>query len=275
MVIKAYFDGGGNKPHETRILSLVGLAAPDSLWPMFEEAWGVVLKQHGLRWWHSSDAMSADARIKREFLLRTDALWNPVLANAAFQDLHAVIKRFWHEYSRQAIQWYTCCVDLTAYNEAKQRNPLLRSVDAIAINECLGSLVVEADAALLYFDRNEGFRKEVEQIWMKDRKKPFVKWARQVKCIEAVNSRETRPVQAADLLAWKAAVQDTPSMTPGIWRLPGWTLAYYGISEIENAYTPQRERERAERIRANRRRTRETHLLAQIEAQERERPARA
>jgi hypothetical protein len=267
VVIKAYYDGA-NKSHEPGYLTLAGLAASESLWPEFEAKWGSVLDRHGLKWWHTTDAMNTHPGARRDFLKSETDTWDLSMALRAMDDLHAVIGRFWEERWQQGFQLFTCSIDLAAYREALRRNKFLRSAEAICVNKCVGTLKMDTDkTALLYFDRGEAFMKEVEQVWRRDLKKPKLRWPQRFKCIAPLDSRDSRPIQAADLLAWKVNLNCRLATEKGVSFTNLWNRvhAYYGLEEIEERYTAETERKRAEGIRRAGRKTRETGLLEEEE----------
>jgi hypothetical protein len=271
IVLRAYYDGG-NKSHERGHMTLAGLAAPEGVWPDFETEWGRALDAYGLRWWHTTDAMSP--RGKREFLKPEKAGWNMARAEEAKASLNAVITRSLQGLWRQGFQILTCTINLDDYRIARDRNWFLRTAEAICVSDCAGHLLLDEDGlGHLYFDQGERFLKEAQQIWTKDLRKPHVQWTKQIVGISPRDSRRIYPLQAADLLAWESnraanvATERGAARAVGLW---GLTHIYYDLEEIEAHYTIASERERAEGIRRARRRTREARVLEAIERAERE-----
>src|SRR5262245_18518764 len=179
--------------------------------PSFEAGWRTILSAHGLQWWHTTDALAKarrDFRGRRDFLIDPSAPWDLSAAERAKAELHAFVGDFWEQHWPKGFQLFSCSVDLEAYRRARDEDPLLRSAEAVCVDWCVSTLKLDHDrAAVLYFDQTEDFMKEAEQVWRKDRNKPHVRWAREVKDILPVNSRKELPVQAADLQAW--TVNDT------------------------------------------------------------------
>jgi hypothetical protein len=252
-VLKAHFDGS-HQPWDGGLLTLAGLAASEVLWPDFDASWLDMLGRHGLKWWHSADAMSLRSD---EFLRVGAARWDRLRAEAAFGALSELITDFWkapliRDVRRQkGPQIVTCAVDLEGYRAARQRKPWLRSAEAICVHVCVGSLVIQREDDVpiaLYFDRGERFMKEVEQVWRKDQKRPELIWPRQVGTIEPLDWQRSYALQAADLLAWSTNRQCRvagegawgASFFQGLNRIH----AFHGQAEIKAEYTREGERER-------------------------------
>ena len=251
-MLRVYYDGSID--HEGGSLTLAGLGASDALWPQFEAGWAEALDHHGLKWWHSTDAMS----LRVEAFLQVGAVgWDHVRATAALQDLSGLITDFWKAElikdlrEQDGPQILTCTVDLEGYRAARQQNPWLRSAEAICVNVCVGGLVIQRPGDVpmaLYFDQGERFMKEIEQVWRKDRKKPELVWPRQVRTIRTSDWKQSYALQAADLLAWstnrqcRLAGEDDPGAA--FFRGLNRVHAFYGQAEIEAEYPPERERER-------------------------------
>ena len=100
---------------------------------------------------------------------------------------------------------YSATVILSEYRRAKAEFPDLMPAYALCVDGCVGNLVIPAEAdvpALLYFDQNERFKRQVYGVWQKRRTMLFSgDWSRQIKDILPTNG-EKCATQAADLFAW-------------------------------------------------------------------------
>ena len=270
IVLKAFADGS-NKSHEAGHLTLACIAAPEDVWPGFESAWAAVLQRHGLKWWHTTDAMSLKGR--RDFLRDNAASWDMIKARASNRDLEEVVDEALVQHAGSGFQVLTCTVYLDDYQIARERNWFLRTAEAICVNGAIGSLLLDPrdGSGMVYFDRGEKFLKEIHQVWVRDLKKARVDWPNQIKVITHLDAKESYPLQAADLVAWNLS----HSLDPGghtATRLTGFggrTVIYYDLEEIETRYPLDKERARAEGIRKAGRKTHETRVLEAIEQAER------
>jgi hypothetical protein len=144
----------------------------------------------GLRFWHTKEThrLLTSAVFSRAATTLLDVIW-------AFKEAPIV--------------GYSVTVLLEDYRRAKAVIPDLRSPEALCVLGCVGNLVIPnlADLpVLLYFDRGEKFMKEIEPVWIA-RKKRFAQactrdWSGQIKSIQIDDFEASRPLQAADLLAW-------------------------------------------------------------------------
>jgi hypothetical protein len=265
-MLQAYYDGSGkSKSEATQLLTLAGVAAPEHLWPHFAALWGEVLDRHHLDAWHTAEAMSGKHRRRGFVKPPWRDQWDSGRASAAMAELRALIFRFVSEHWPVNFQMRVCTVNMEDYRAAKEQNPFLRPAEAICVNACVGDLELpgpEVDRIQLYFDSGEDFMKQVEQVWMKDRKKPHIRWANQITLIK-MSSAESAAIQAADLLAWEFTQKWRGITEPEGVRVRLWntSISYYDREAIEKRYTPERERARAERIRRAGRRTPETRRL--------------
>lgn len=265
MSLQAYYDGSG-KSGGSRFITLAGIAAPEELWPHFNAQWAEVLARHQLIWWHTSAAMNGSPQRAKFVKPAWRNGWNKAKATAARIELFNVILSFHWEEWKNAFQIRTCTVNMEDYRTARSDNRWLRPPEAICVNTCVGLLKLHrADAPLrLCFDRNEEFMKQIEQVWTKDRKKPNVRWAHQIKEITPGTSETTVGLQAADLVAWEvnrawSITTEVPLLLP----LNGIVCRYYNREEIDRVYPSNRERKRKSGMDRAGRKTSETHRLVE------------
>jgi hypothetical protein len=185
VALRGYFDGSGSNEIPHRAITLAGLSAAEKVWPQFERAWGLALDDLGLKIWHTADL--------RYYM--TDAAFF-----RATDKLGAVIAEF-----REApMVSYRATVLLDDYRRAKAEFPSLMPPEALCVDGCIGNLVFPTDddmPAILYFDRDEKFRRQIEHAWRQRRKMFDRDWSRQIEDILSTDSSR-RGIQAADLLAW-------------------------------------------------------------------------
>jgi hypothetical protein len=277
VVMKSYNDGAGKSHHVWGHMTLASLSAPDAVWPEFETAWRDTLDIFGLRWWHTTDAMSPDG--PRDFLKPEKTAWDMDIAERARVALSKLTHDSLGRLYRRGFQIITCTISLPDYWLARDRNWFLRNAEAICVNDCLGYIFLDDDGlGEIYFDHGEAFMKEVEQVWTKDRTKSGDRWAKQIAHIGKADTHQVCALQAADLLAWELnrAANTAPEVDPAysgakrVIGLFGRTHTYYDLEEIEKEYPLAKERDRAERIVKARRNTREARLLKLIQRSNRD-----
>jgi len=99
---------------------------------------------------------------------------------------------------------YRATVLLEGYRRARAEFPSLMPAEALCVDGCIGNLVFPTEddiPAILYFDRGEQFKGQIEHVWRQRRKMFDRDWSRQVEDILPTDSSR-RGIQAADLLAW-------------------------------------------------------------------------
>lgn len=186
-MIHAYYDGSADETG-TEFITLGGLSASKSTWPLIEEAWRVELAQLDIEEWHSSKERARWGRQN--------------FAHAAHRLFH-VLGRF-----RDArVFSYAVTVVLADYRQAKSEGAALDTPEKICVNWAFSTLVVPPADGLpivLYFDRGEQFMKGIMRIWERARRGGRrYGWPGDVEEILPA-SRRRHAIQAADLISWSA-----------------------------------------------------------------------
>ncbi len=194
MAFQAYYDGSGKS--DLPATTLTGVAAPEALWQEFEPLWVKALDRNLVpdRDFHMSDLMGRHGKFKD---------WTDCQCEALLTDVFNVFGHF-----RCAdLTAYSCTVFLDAHAQAMKLIPRLRSPARICVDYCIGSLQLskeelasEPRPILLYFDRNEEFRRTINNVWLKYKKRKNG-WPSQVRDI-CTADRSDYPIQAADMLGW-------------------------------------------------------------------------
>lgn len=262
IVLEAYFDGCGQS-HDSDLLTLAGLAAPESVWPRFEAKWQEVLTRNHLLYWHTSDAMSMRNLDFVEPAWR--ARWTIQDSIRAKNELLELIFASIRTESINGFQVRSCTVNMADYSAVRSNNKWLRNSEAICVNVVCGGLMLDPSSVSVHlvFDANERFMHEINQVWVKDKNKPEIRWAQQVDAIIHGKSRKTYALQAADLIAW----EDTRNCRRHVLfahasaAIRSKVFVYYDLAKIEGEYTVEREKKRAEGLARAGRITRETRLL--------------
>jgi len=99
---------------------------------------------------------------------------------------------------------YRSTVLLEDYRRARAEFPLMMPAEALCVDGCIGNLVFPTEddiPAIIYFDRGEPFRAQIEDVRRQRRKLLDRDWSRQIKDILPTDWTE-RGIQAADLFAW-------------------------------------------------------------------------
>jgi hypothetical protein len=208
VAIKAYYDSSGkiDNPNE-RFLVLAGFAAPDSVWPQFESAWGDVLKEYGVCWFHMSELMALQGLFSRE------KGWDEGRRRAFILGLMNV----WGKFVGERLQAYSCCLVLEDYRRISGENPSLEKKKAeevclkCCVDCCVGGLQITHEdfdvprPISLYFDRGEPFLHRIDRVWRSTEGQKAQRnrygWPYQVASITVADWRDVYPLQAADLLA--------------------------------------------------------------------------
>jgi hypothetical protein len=245
----AYYDGSGNA-HDSPFISLAAVAAPAELWPRFDALWREALNEHHLKSWHTADAMQGKPKHALFVEPQYRETWNGQKAQTAFDELNALVSRFLGLEHQNGFQIRTCTVNMADYRAVKSENPSLRPAEAICVNSCAGSLDipnVETKMVLL-FDKNERFRRQMEQVWLHGKKDPRAGWPRQVEKIDYA-PRGACALQAADLIAWhRNRIWSKLPGEPKRFSLGGFAWRYFDRPVIEEEYPLDRE-QRAESLR--------------------------
>lgn len=234
--------------------TLARIAAPEELWPQFEEEWRTILEENDLLCWHTSDAMSPESKRWFVRLERRDS-WTIDDSERVRTELGQLIYRFLVYDLSSCFQVGSCTVNMRDYQIAKENNSYLRPAEAICVDALCGPSNLRlhrADAKIiLYFDRNEEFMKTVYPIWEKDRTKRNpdgsfkVSWTGQVEQILGLTATEnTFALQAADLIAWEDGhawqeVSEPMTMPEIIGRK---RRIYCDLALIEKEFTVDREK---------------------------------
>jgi hypothetical protein len=246
----AYYDASG-KAGDSDFITLAGIAAPEGQWSLFNALWYEALKKHRLTWWHTAEAMQGKPN-KAEFVEpEYRDSWNEEKAQAAFDDLNRLVFTFLSDHYKDGFQICTSTVNMADYRAAKAANRSLRPAEAICVNTCVGGLALPelGTSILLYFDANEEFRKQMEQVWLHGKKKPGAGWPHQVREIKPATARTDYAVQAADLIAWhRNRIWNRHPGEPKRFSMGGFTWRYFDQLAIEEEYPPERE-QRTETLR--------------------------
>ena len=185
MALRGYFDGSGSNEAPHHAITLAGLSASEKVWPEFERAWGLALVDLGLKVW------------------RTSALRH-YMTDAGFYRAAGRLGAVIAEFREAPMVSYRTTVLLEDYRRAKAEFPSLMPPEALCIDGCIGNLVFPTEddiPAILYFDRDEQFKGQIEHVWRQRRRMFDRDWSRQIEDILPTDSSR-RGIQAADLLAW-------------------------------------------------------------------------
>ncbi len=209
MAFKAYYDGSGKS--DLPAITLTGVAAPKVLWQNFEPLWVKALDRNLVpdRDFHMPDLMGRHGKFID---------WTDSQREALLTDLFNVFGHF----RCLDLTAYSCTVFLDAHRQAMKLIPQLRRPARICVDYCVGTLQLNMEESnseqrpiLLYFDRSEEFRRTINNIWLRHKKRKNG-WASQVRGIFTVD-RSDYPIQAADMLGWiinKARMQTARNGRP-------------------------------------------------------------
>jgi len=146
-----------------------------------------------------SDAMSLKGHFSRA------RGWNEEKVNRLVVDLLKVMS----DHNNHGFQFRSCTALRDDYERAKREYPTLRPIEAICVNYCVGGLAVPKDhEVMLYFDRGEPFMKQINRVWLRQRRLRKPGWAQQTRNIIPVDSG-TYAIQAADFIAWSVNREQT------------------------------------------------------------------
>jgi hypothetical protein len=184
-VLKGFFDSSGRNEPQHRTITLAGLSASETVWPDFDRVWIDAVRGLGLKRWRTStmhDIMTADA-----FYDAVDKLLDVI---SDFRDRPMVS--------------YRSTVILADYRRARVEFPTLMTAEALCVDGCIGNLVFPTEEdfpAIIYFDRDEPFKSQIEGVWRQRRKMFDRDWSRQIDDI-LPSHWDKCGIQAADLFAW-------------------------------------------------------------------------
>lgn len=243
MAINLYCDGSKKK----RLRTLAGVAAPEDLWPRFEEGWKALLDKHHLLYWHTADAMSPHEPYRNFVQPEWRPEWTLQHSQKAKEELENFLLVFLREEADRGFQVRTCIVDLHGYRKVKEGSFYLRPLEAICVNSTCAVYLVPDHAELqIIFDENEKFLTQIKRVWDDDCRKSKVKWARQVTGITHARSEDVLPIQASDLIAWNDTQRSlkNPVFAKAIAVFQGRAFSYYDRDRVEGEYPPEREKDR-------------------------------
>jgi hypothetical protein len=213
-MIKAYYDGSGKSDNpKCRAITLAGLAASESVWQKFEIEWGKVLKEYGIKWVHMTDLMSFGHEFSRRYG------WDEIKRSQLIRELLGVLGklRFIEGAALGSnLMASTCTVLMEDYRRALKEIPKLRIPEAICVRFCANMIPYDIDVdnggnrpkLIMIFDQNEDFLHTIDKNWRKPKKKADAGWPKQIECICKVNSKDIKPLQAADFFAWLVNKKD-------------------------------------------------------------------
>ena len=185
VAIRGFFDGSGKSELHYKAITLAGISASEAVWPEFEQAWLDAVRGLGYKRWRTS---TMHGMMTREAFCRAVGVLLDLLAS--FRDRPMVS--------------YRSTVILDDYRRAKAEIPDLMRAEALCIDGCIGNLVfptLEDVPAIIYFDRGEPFKSQIETIWRKRRQMFEHDWSRQIEDILETHW-DRCGIQAADLFAW-------------------------------------------------------------------------
>ena len=179
VILKSYFDGSGKSAdRQCRFLTLVGYAAPPTVWPAFEAKWEDLLKKYHVKSFHTNEEQCCG---------------NPLLV-AELLDAIEKARHF-------GMRTVGAILDLEAHRKLSLEYPL-PAPGRICAEHCINELLQQADSISCFFDRGEEFFKEVNRYWERDDiTEPWPQLLR-VHELGQVRQGDFPGIQAADLLAW-------------------------------------------------------------------------
>ena len=184
-MLKGFFDSSGSNEPQHRAVTLAGLSASEAVWPDFDLAWIEAVQRLGLKRWRTS-TMHA--------IMTTEAFYEAV------DKLLDVISDF----RERPMVSYRATVILADYRRARAEFPALMQAEALCVDGCIGNLVFPTEEdipAVIYFDRDEPFKSQIEGVWRKRCKMYDRDWSRQIADILPTHWDKCG-IQAADLFAW-------------------------------------------------------------------------
>jgi hypothetical protein len=232
VVIKAYFDGSGQHRAQQRgatsatagtgqsdakALTLGGFSGSEEAWADFLRRWHHVLQENEISHWHTTDAMRCAGYYSKV------PGWTAIRAVAVFDSLLRVITACgdYRLSADQRLRTFVSTVYLDDYARIHAEVPDLRPPHAICVNACVGPVVKEEvppSSILLYFDRNERFKRQMHRVWEQGITRPKTSqhwWAVKVATICELDSRQFMELQAADLVAWLVSRYHTLRLSEG------------------------------------------------------------
>jgi hypothetical protein len=203
-VFKAYFDGG-NQADSTRYrtLTLAAFCARPVQWDGFTEEWEHVLKSHGAKWLHTTDAVAT----KKSFLE-----WKRPEVDALIGDCVSVIERratvrLGGHFDYFGIRPIAATVFLQDFKRALKVYPI-HSPEMHCALHCATAAQVWGkvngyDKIEFFFDRNEPFAGHIKDRLSSTGAHRVRKELRDyIVNVGEADSKVVPALQAADLLAW-------------------------------------------------------------------------
>lgn len=203
-MLKAYFDKSGQ--HDTKFMTLSGIAASDATWQEIEETWDYLLKvgEPKATYMHVVEALNLRDAFKRDNGWDKEKVWN--LINALMSYLTDLPK--------ENLCHFTCIVDLQAYEKLRLETYQMDSPVKLCIDSCVKRVMFwylrEYQAldleASYFFDQNEPFEPAFRAEWESEKAKDEEVgttsiWAHIVQ-VSNSDMRKTPGLQVADMLAW-------------------------------------------------------------------------
>ncbi|MFL6352035.1 MAG: DUF3800 domain-containing protein [Bryobacteraceae bacterium] len=195
IVLKGYLDGSGKcEDPASRLLTLAGIFADESIWGVIEPRWDAVLQKHGTPYSHMKE------------LLRNDGPfvgWEEKRKRDFVRDLFDCLS----VEDRSSFIAASLTIDLAGYRKVANGNRTAKPAPAVCVDFCMTHAFAHRDFSKrrseIFFDRGESFIKFLERIWSR-KKADASSWASYVATLNTADMSQVLPIQIADLLAWGA-----------------------------------------------------------------------
>lgn len=194
LAVKAYFDGSKSSSR----VALVGVVADESTWGEVLERWEDVRKTRG-----------NPAFIHMTYLMALQEIYKDWSEDDRDYLMDGLLNVLLFFRGNRSFRRFTCSVDRTAHAHFKQIKRLptperlcARIVFPHVMDWYAEIPGVEIGEIEIYFDRNEGFMRHIEQDWRSPEIRKKHPQCRLVKAVTAVEMQVTPALQIADVIAW-------------------------------------------------------------------------
>lgn len=204
MTLRTYFDGSGKEDDpNSKLITLVGMAAPLVAWDWLESKWAAVLWKHNVCASHMSKVMQFEDGFSRE------RGWTSERREIFLRDLENVLLGFGEQPN---VFFVATSVDLEAHAHVIKQQPTIAingvqqkypKPSTLCAFYCLNFLCWRSkqNTYELFFDRNEAFFDKLYRPWNRRRKDSDERLKR-VSRMSVGNIDFDIPLQASDYFAW-------------------------------------------------------------------------
>ena len=207
-MLKAYFDSGGRYA-DSQFITLAGVVAEDSAWSEIDANWDRILRDRKPR--ASALHMASAASLNNEFAVSNG--WNEQEVEKLVADLLMYLQRV----NKRRFRFFAATLDVAAHRDLCSSGYLLDSPEHILNAHCPEIILpwyyrsypglFLHGGLLFYFDRGEPYYHPFREKWWGLRRD--VAW-RAIGDVRHAN-RTSVGIQIADLCAWAANRQESPS----------------------------------------------------------------